>query len=134
MYEVSVWAIVAAGLASVILAFVWYHPRAFGAYWMRELNLSPELAERGKRRMLPYVGIAFVSSMLVAYVMSFFGVAFGVYDWVGAVELGAWTWVGFTAPTMLGMVLWEQKSIKYYLVVTGHWLVSFIAMALILFY
>lgn len=134
MNELSFFPVLAAGLASVLLAFLWYHPRVFGNYWMRSLNLSPELAERGRRRMVPYMGIALLSSMLMAYVMHFFGVAFGVYDWVGAVELAVWVWVGFTAPTMLGMVLWEQKPVRYYLIVTGHWLVSFLAMSLILFY
>ena len=56
----------------------------------------------------------------------------GVFDWIGAVELGFWCWIGFTAPTMLGMVLWEGKPVKYYAIVSGFWLVSFVAMAVVL--
>jgi hypothetical protein len=70
--------------------------------------------------------------MLVAYVMNHFGIAWGVFDWIGAVELAFWCWLGFVAPTMLGMVLWEMKPIKYYAMVAGYWLVAFIMMAVIL--
>lgn len=132
MTEVSFLPIFVAAIASVILAFAWYHPRFFGGYWMHVINLSPEMAERGKKRMPLYVFIAFLASMAIAYVMNYFGIAWGVYDWVGAIELAIWCWVGFTAPTMLGMVLWEMKPVRYYLVVSGYWLASFILTALIL--
>ena len=70
--------------------------------------------------------------MLIAWVMSYVGILLGVFDWFGAIELGFWCWIGFTAPPMLGMVLWEQKPIRYYLIVSLFWLVSFIVTALIL--
>src|SRR6185436_15731607 len=100
--------------------------------WMRMIGMTPEMAERGKKSMHLMALLAFISSMLVAWVMSYVGVLLGVYDWFGAIELGFWCWIGFTAPPMLGMVLWEQKPFRYYMIVAGFWLVSFIVMALIL--
>jgi len=132
MFEVTFVPILAAAIVNVILGFIWYNPKVFGTAWMRAVNLSPEMAERGKRRMPLMAFIAFLAGMLVAYVLNYFGIAWGVYDWVGAVELGIWTWIGFVAPTMLGMVLWEQKPLKYYAIVSGFWLVSFVAMAVVL--
>jgi len=79
---------------------------------MRLVNVTPEMAERGKRRMATSVAVAFLASTVVAYVMNYFGIAWGVYDLLGAVELGFWCWAGFTAPTMLGAVLWEQRPIR----------------------
>jgi hypothetical protein len=70
--------------------------------------------------------------MVAAYVMSYFGIAWDVFDWIGAVELGFWCWLGFAAVPMLGMVLWEMKPFKQYAIISGFWLVSFIAMAVIL--
>ena len=132
MMEVTFWPILAAGVASVLIGWVWYHPSIFGGSWMRMGGMTPEMAERGKKWMPLYALVALLASMLVAYVMNYFGIAWGVYDWIGAIELGFWCWIGFTAPPMLGMVLWEQKPIRYYLIVSLYWLVSFIVMAIIL--
>lgn len=132
MFEVTFWPIFAAGIANVALGMIWYHPKVFGGAWMAKTGMTPEQAERGKKLMPVMAFIAFLAAMLVAYVMNYFGIAWGVFDWIGAIELGFWCWVGFVAPTMLGMVLWEMKPIKYYAIVSGFWLVSFITMAVIL--
>ncbi|MBI4093751.1 DUF1761 domain-containing protein [Candidatus Kaiserbacteria bacterium] len=132
MFEVTFLPIFFAGVASVALGFVWYHPRVFGSIWMRFTNLTPEQVEKGKKRMPVMAAISLLASMLAAYVMNHFGIAWGVYDMIGAIELGFWSWVGFVAPTMLGQVLWEQKSFRLYLINALFWLVSFIVMAIII--
>ena len=126
------WEILVAGIASIILGWAWYSPALFGGAWNRMSGMTPEMMEKGKRRMPLNVSLALLASMLVAWVMSYIGVLLGVYDWFGALELGFWCWLGFVAPTMLGMVLWEQKPFRYYAIVAGYWLVSFVVMALIL--
>jgi len=134
MIEVTFFPILAAGIVSAVIGFVWYHPRVFGSAWMRMSNITPEMVERGKKRMPLYAFFAFLASMLAAYVMNYFGIAWGVYDWIGAVELGIWSWIGFVAPAMLGQVLWEQKPFSLYLINVGYWLVSFVAMAIVLLF
>lgn len=134
MVEVTFLPILFAGILSVVIGFLWYHPRVFGSAWMRFTNVTPEMAEKGKKRMPLNAVIALLASMLAAYVMNHFGIAWGVYDVIGAIELGIWCWIGFVAPPMLGMVLWEQKSFKLYLINAGFWLVSFIAMAIVLLF
>ena len=134
MVTVTFLPILAASVANIIIGFIWYHPRVFGGAWMRFINATPEMAERGKRKMPLYVFFALLAGMVIAYVMNYFGIAWGVYDWVGAVELGAWCWIGFVAPTFLGTVLWEQRPFKLYLINAVYWLVAFVVMALILLY
>ena len=132
MYEVTFFPILVAGIVAMVIAFGWYHPRVFGSAWMRMVGITPEMAERGKKRMPIAVVFAVLGSMLAAYVMNHFGAAWGVFDIIGAIELGFWSWVGFVAPTMLGIVLWEQKSFKLYLINVLYWLVAFVAMAITL--
>lgn len=132
MYTVSFWPILAAGIVSVFIGYIWYHPRVFGGIWMRLTGVTPEMAEKGARRMPLYAFFGLLSSMLAAYVMNYFGIAWGVYDWIGAIELGIWTWVGFVAPAMLGSVLWEHRPVRLYLINSLYWLVSFVVMAVIL--
>ncbi|MDO8514193.1 MAG: DUF1761 domain-containing protein [bacterium] len=133
MITVTFWPILAAGVASVLIGWVWYHPRVFGRAWMRAANLSPEVVESGKKKMplLAFVGL--LASMLVAWIMNSLGQKIGIFDWVGAVfDLALWLWLGFVAPVLLGSVLWERKPLKYYGINAGYWLVSFIVMAVIL--
>jgi hypothetical protein len=134
MTQVAFLPILAAGIASVLVGWIWFHPKVFGSAWMRMSNVTPEMAERGKKRMALMAFFGLLASMLIAYVMNYFGIAWGVYDWVGAIELGFWCWIGFAAPVMLGMVLWEQKPFKLYLIVSLNWLVSFVVMALVLLF
>jgi len=132
MFEVTLVPILIAAIVNVVLGMIWYHPKVFGSAWMACLGLTPEQKEAGKKKMWISTALAFLAAMVVAYVMNYFGIAWGVFDWIGAIELGFWCWVGFAAPAMLGMVLWEQKPFKYFAIVSGYWLVSFISIAVIL--
>lgn len=133
MIAVSLLPIAASGVASVLIGWIWYHPRVFGTTWMRLANITPEMAERGKKMMPLSVVLSLCGSMLVAYVMNYVGIAFHIYDWVGAIfELALWCWLGFVVPTSLGMVLWEQRPLKLYFINVFYWLVTLMVMALIL--
>lgn len=132
MFEITFWPIFVAALANLAIGYVWYNPKAFGTRWANESGVPMGDMGGGKNQMLVSMGVSGVAAMMVAYVMNHFGIAWGVFDWIGAIELGFWTWLGFVAPTMLGMVLWERKSFTYYAIVSGNWLVSFIVMAIIL--
>ena len=132
MIEVTFLPVLFAGITSVVIVFVWYHPRVFGSMWMQLANLTPESVEKGKRLMPIMAFFGLLASMLTAYVMNYFAIAWVVYDVIGAIELGFWCWAGFVATTMLGTVLWEQKSFKLYLINASYSLVSFIAMAIVL--
>ncbi len=134
MIEVNFLTVLLAGMASMLIAFGWYHPRVFGSAWMRMVGITPEMAERGKKRMPLTAAVGLLSTMVIAYVMSYFGIAWGVFDVIGALELGFWCWVGFVGPILLGSVLWEQKPFALYLINAFYWLVSFIVMAIILLF
>jgi hypothetical protein len=123
-----------AGLIPVIVGWIWYHPRVFGGAWMRMTGVTPEMAERGRKRMWITSLIGLLAGMLVAYVMDYFGIAWSVYDWGGALQLGFWCWAGFAAPVMLGSVLWDQRPVRLYLINAFYWLVVFMLMAQVLLY
>lgn len=132
MFEVTFVPILVAAIVNVVLGMVWFHPKVFGDSWARAAGLNSSTMEDGKKKMPMMAFVAFLAAMVVAYVMNHFGIAWGVFDWIGGVELGIWTWLGFTAPVLLGSVLWEMKPMKYYAITSGYWLVSFVVMAVIL--
>lgn len=131
--EPSLISVFAAGVAALIIGIVWYHPRVFGTAWMKMAHITPEMAERRKDMWIRAL-IAFIASMIAAYVMSYFGMAWGVFTWPSALQLALWCWIGFTAPAMLGSVLWERKPLNLYFINSLYWLVTFVVMALILLY
>jgi hypothetical protein len=126
--------ILIAGIAAVLIGFLWYHPRVFGGAWMRMSNITPEMANADRRSMWLRALVAMLGSMLAAYFMGYFGLVLGVADWVGALQLALWCWIGFVAPTMLGVVLWERKPLALYLINSFYWLVVFAFTALVLLY
>lgn len=132
MTAVSIWPIVAAALSSLLIGYVWFHPRVFGALWMRLINVTPAMADRAMRQRQKNTIAALIASMIIAYVMNYFGIAWGVFDAIGGIELGFWCWIGFVAPTLYTQVIWEQRPFQLYLVSALYWLTSFIVMGVIL--
>jgi hypothetical protein len=133
MIAISLVPIIAAGVASVILGWIWFHPKLFGTAYMA--GMTPEMQAQGKKRMPISVICTLLASMLVAWVMAFVGNALNEFvDVIGAIELGVWLWLGFIAPSMLGSVLWEQKSFKLYLINSLYWLVNLIVIAIVLLF
>jgi len=132
MYEVTLLPIVFAAIAQMVIGMVWYHPKVFGAAWMRMANITPEMVESGKKTMAVRFIVAFLAAMLAAYVLFHFGIAWGVYDWAGAIELGVWIWLGFVAPVMLHTVLWEQKPLSLFALNAAYWFVGLVVMSVIL--
>jgi hypothetical protein len=128
----SPWSVLAAGVVATLIGWIWYHPKIFGATWMRLSHITPEMAERGKRHMPLYAFVAFIASIVAAYMMSSFGIAWGVYDWKSAMQFGLFAWIGFVVPPMLGIVLWEHKPLKLFFINALYWLVTLVAMALVL--
>ena len=128
----SVLPVVVSAILTMLLGMLWYSPHVFGTAWMRMTGISPEAAERGKKRMPLMAFVGLCAAMMIAWVMTYVNTAWGFYDWIGALELGFWTWAGFVAPTMLGTVLWEQKPLKLYFINACFWLVAFLCMAQIL--
>ncbi len=61
-------AIVLAGLIPMILGFVWYHPKVFGAAWMKSLGFTEETLRQGN--MAVTMGIATIISIFLAYRMN----------------------------------------------------------------
>jgi hypothetical protein len=111
---------------------VWYNPSVFGSAWMRMSNITPDQAEKGKKRMPLMALSGFVAAMFMAWVLSIVQAAFGVYDIISALDVGFWIWAGFVAPVLLGSVLWETKPFTLYLINATYWLLALLSMSAIL--
>jgi hypothetical protein len=134
-------AVLGAAAAAVVLGALWFGP-LFGKIWMKEMGFTKEDMEKGKtdpaaqKAMMKSYLLVAVGALITAYVMAHsltFAMSYLNSTGPQAALMGAfWNWLGFTAPALMGSVLWEGKSWKYWAVVAGYYLVSFAIMAVIL--
>lgn len=132
--EINYWAVLAAAAANMVIGFLWYGP-VFGKEWMRLSGISnaskkeqAQMKEKGKKSM----GIAVVTSLIMAYVLAHFAVYVQAANAMDGIVLAFWLWIGFFATTQLGIVLWENKPLKLYILNTLNSLVSLAVMAAII--
>ena len=81
-------------------------------------------------------GIQAVGALLMAFVMSHAFIFASTYLQTSGIaaglQAGFWNWLGFIAPVTVGMVLWEGKPWKLWMIVAGYWLVTMCTMGVIL--
>ena len=134
---VNYWAILLAAIANMVLGFVWYGP-LFGKTWMKLSGINMEKIDTQKTKTNMNIGyaLAFIGSLLMAYVLEHSIVFAGAYLDVSGLFAGMmggfWSWLGFIAPVTLGSVLWEGKPWKLWILMNGYYLISLLLMGSIL--
>lgn len=113
-------AVLVAALAYWALGALWYSPLLFGDTFIALMRWTPaEVAAMEATGAGREIGLAFVTSLLLAYVLAHF-VKFTGAESVGTGMLTAfWLWLGFVATTNLNTVLFESRPLGLYLVNGG---------------
>jgi hypothetical protein len=124
----NVWAVLAAGLASMILGALWYSPVLFARTWMQESGTTEEKAKAANPAKT--LGIAFVLALIGAAVFAMF---------LGPAPAPAFaTAAGFAAGLCwvagsFGInYLFEQRSMKLFLINGGYHTLQYTLIGLIL--
>lgn len=128
MIPINYLAVLVAAVATMVVGFLWYGP-LFGKKWMALSGITTADINKSKAKgMGRSYAIAFLGSLLMAYVLYYFVFFANAYfdKWgpLAGAASGFWAWVGFVIPLTLSSVLWEGKSwtlwflnIFYYLTV-----------------
>mgnify|MGYP001580390221 CR=1 FL=1 len=125
-------AVVAAAVASMVIGFLWYGP-LFGKQWMALMKFdAKKMKEAQKKGMGKIYALAFLTSLIMSYVLAHFVDYVEAKTIADGIVLGFWVWIGFLATTQIGSVLWEGKPVKLYLINTLHYLVALAVMSAIL--
>ena len=112
-----------------VLGALWYSPLLFARPFIALKGWTPEqLAAVQAQSHAGEIGLAFLTSLLLAYVLAHFVKFTGAETaWQGA-QAGFWLWLGFVATTNLNTVLFEFRPLGLYLINNGHHLVSMLGM------
>lgn len=132
MSPVNYYAVLACGVASMMLGMMWYGP-IFGKVWIKLMGFTEkDMTAAQKKGMGPTYLMAFLSSCVTAFVLSGY-LSYNGLASINTAMIGVlFIWVGFYATTALSPVLWEGKSWKLYFIGISHQLVQLAMFAAIL--
>lgn len=157
--EINFQAFFVSALITLLVGFVWYHPKVFGTVWMKESNLTEEDLKKGN--MLKIFGLCYFFSVLIATTvmtltihqmgalgmiggpakanealpsytafMADYSNAFRTYKH-GALH-GFMSGIFFVFPLISINGLFERKSWKYIFIHSGYWIITLTSMGAII--
>ena len=147
--EINFIALFVAALSTLVVGYVWYHPRVFGKIWMKEAGVTEQKMK--SNAVLPLIGISLVYAFLISMILQFlvihqfgassmtggdtskalpsyaafmndYGTAFRTFKH-GALH-GFLASLFMILPVIGTNSLYERKSFKYVLISSGFWIVS----------
>ena len=128
MPPINIWAVLVAGLSSLILGALWYSPALFGAAWMRESGVTEDKAKGANMAktmtlalLLAIIGAAVFAMFLGPTATAVFGVSVGF--------AAGLCWV---AGSFGINYLFEQRSLKLFLINGGYHTLQYTLIGLIL--
>jgi hypothetical protein len=114
-----------AALAAFIASSIWYGA-IFGGVWR-------QLAPSASSSVGPLEIIAqFIRNLIVAAALARLIVQAGAVNWVGAVRVGLWCWLGFQAMAIAGSVIHEGYPLTLYAIHTGDAVVTTVLMSFVI--
>src|SRR3989344_1799545 len=119
--------LIAAAIQMALGAF-WYSPAGFGKIWMKEMNYKIDDMKKASKNMGKLYLAAFVGSLITAFVLSRVILLTNTASPGAGAAMGLLLWLGFIVPVMLGNVLWEQRTIKVYVINIAYHLVALLLM------
>lgn len=149
--EFNFYALLVAAIVTLVVGFIWYHPKVFGTIWMRESNLTQEELQKGS--MLKIFGLTYIFSLMITMVlmaltihqsgavgmvggppliasakpsfaafMADYGTAYRTFKH-GALH-GFISGLFFALPIVGINGLFERKSWRYILIHAGYWIIT----------
>ncbi|GGC77704.1 hypothetical protein GCM10011508_01430 [Flavobacterium lutivivi] len=144
-------AVIVAAFVTLLMGFIWYHPKVFGTIWMNETGMTEEKAKQGN--MAKVFGLTIFYSLLLSFMMPVLVIhQFGALGMIGGPDFiatakpsyaafmadygdafryfkhgalhGLMTGIFFALPITAINALFEQKSWKYILINAGYWMVT----------
>ncbi|TYB78723.1 DUF1761 domain-containing protein [Bizionia myxarmorum] len=146
--DINFIAILVAAFVPVIMGYIWYNPRTFGAIWICEAGLTSEILKKGN--LVKIVILTVVFSFIIAFVLQFYTIhqtgALGMIGGNSTDALPSYTAFmadygtafrtfkhgalhGFMAgaififPVLAINALFERRSWKYVFINSGYWIV-----------
>jgi len=126
-------AVLLATASSMVVGSIWYTPKVFGNYWMKQSGITPSGNSRDAIRPIL---VTLVVSFITAWVLA--GAAWIAFDFYGGSFLlttlltAAILWAGFTAARFVTHDQFDGRPVGLTVLNSAHELVTVVVMALII--
>ena len=132
---VNLWAVLGAGVATMVIGFLWYSPLLFAKPWMVAMGYDP--ADKAKAAEMqksagPLYGISFLASLLTAFILGKIIYSLTIDSSFYGMKVGFAVWLGFVMTVQLTDKLFGKRPMKLFLINTGYQLACYLAMGAIL--
>lgn len=131
LVEINYWAVLACGVISMIIGFVWYSPMLMGRTWMEEIEKTEADMKKGFNPFKTY-GLAFICNLFIAFSLAQLMAHTDAFTVAGGIRLAFLCWFGFILAPMVINSLFEGKSFKLLLVDSGHHLIVILVFGIVL--
>ncbi len=132
--NVNLLAVLVAGIATMILGFVWYSPALFAKPWMREMGYDPNdkaKIQEMQKSAGPTYAVAFLAGLVSAFMLGKFLSITPIDTALYGMKFGFGIWLGFVATVQLTGALFMKNSMKLFAINTGYQLVCYLVMGAI---
>lgn len=121
-------AVIVAALAGFLIGGLWYSPILFAKSWMVEVGVSEAQAKQASPTK--FMGLAALATLVMAFNLAAFlgakaSLGFGVFA-------GFATGLGWVAMSLGVIYLFEQRSLKLWLINSGYQVLAYTVMGAIL--
>ena len=131
---INYWTVVTAAAANVFVGFLWYGP-LFGKTWASmagvDLSKRPPGSKIAKSMFFMIAG-SLIMAWVLDHALIFANFYLGSSGPASGLMVGALNWLGFIVPVTLGVVLWENKPWKLFILNAAYYLAALCLMGLIL--
>ena len=138
MPQVNYIAVLVTGAVIFALGGLWYSPLLFAKRWTRMMGKTEEEMKaymespKAKSEMPLMYAMAFVTALLIAWVMAIVVNHFPPFSVLRGSEVGGLCWLGFAAATSYATATFSMQPRGLWLINSGYNLVSFVVAGAIL--
>lgn len=120
-----------AAISIMLLGMVWYSPKVFGKHWMKYAKLDKKDLLHKKKLWMSFL-IGFLSNIIACFVMAVIIYVMYIDKILQGVTIAFLVWLGFVATSTVGTIIWENKSIRLYLLNNAYHLIAYLLIGVIL--
>lgn len=129
--EIHWLAVIVAGVAAFMVGGVWYSV-LFGKAWMAARGVTKEQVQAGGGNMGVMFGVTFLLDLVIAFVLDHTLATYGNPDMSLTLMVAGGVALGFILPAMAVNYLYQQATLRHYLIDAGHWLAVLLVMGVAL--
>ncbi len=125
-------AVIVAAIAAFAAGMIWYSPAVMGKKYMKVMGKTEKDMKKEMKGMQGPMIKGLVMNLIMAYVLANILGVTGAWTIMDGVQGAFWLWLGFVATILYGAVIWEKKTMDWFIISAGHYLVSMLVMGIVL--